>query len=212
MLVFGAAEDDWRLAPEPSKMLTLAKNTAVTYVGLATAGIALGPAALIAFPAAMIVTWWSSRKGRQARIDYYKSIGVYGKPEIRRRGVWTGGRSGSRYGASGEIADDVIEVMAEARPELSNDELEQIWHACFKTIRSIRASIPDVPAEFVADVVLGIHGIHKEGEAYRYKEEQPKEADQVVKRAEDQAETKTPVWVYGLLAFVIGYAVITRRG
>lgn len=209
MLVFGATADDWRLAPGPSPMLTLAKNTAATYVGLVAAHIALGPAALIAFPAAMIVTWWSSRKNRQARIDYYKSIGVYGKPAIRRRGVM-GGRSGSRYGPSGEIADDVIEVMAEARPDLSNDELEQIWHACFKTIRAIRASIPDVPPEFVADVVLGIHGIHKAGGAYQYKAEEPGEPGELIERAEDKAETKTPTYIYGIGAFIILFALMRR--
>lgn len=210
LTVLGAIEDDpWAAAPDPPVMASVAKNTASTYLGLTAAGIGLSAAALVAFPAAMILTWWGKKRARAERIAYYKEIGIYKRPTLRYRGVLRRlgeGTGRSRGSPSGIITDTVVEVIAQARPELSDDQLEEIWSAVFKTIRNLRASIPDAPPEFVADIVLALHGIHKEGASYTYRPEGPPENG-----AERKAK-EMPALAYGILTFIGVYAFLKSRG
>lgn len=210
LAVLGAIEDDpWAAAPSPPVMANVAKDTAKTYLGLTAAGIGLSAAALVAFPTAIILTWWGKKRARQARIEYYKSIGIYKKATLRYRGVLRRlgeGTGRHRYGISGEMTDTVLEIMAQAMPELTDQELEDTWHAVFKTIRNLRATIPDAPAEFVADIVLALHGIHKEAGAYIYTPEGPPENG-----ADDRAK-EMPALAYGIIAFIAVYAILKSRG
>lgn len=140
-------------------LLGLAAETGGMYAGLLAAGVAAGPAALVAIPAAMLLTWWSKEKSLEERMAYYAAMGYApAKPDIRYRGVLY---EHAIREAAEENRRALAAVLAarirEQDPSLTDAQVQDIAEAAAGTMRGMQIQYPDLPEEFVADVVLLMH-------------------------------------------------------
>lgn len=144
------------------------KRSIQGFIGTATmtyqAVTKAGPlAALVTVPLGIIGTWWQKKSYREQAYAQFEVIGLVRKPGRRIRTAATGG-TGWRYPGGAVVADVIVAVLHEARPELTQTQLNTIALNALKTLRQFRTVHNDAPIEIAADVILASHGIFR-GEA-----------------------------------------------